>query len=83
MTNTNSEKQIDAQMRIISAVASAIASLGEVPSGHLYAQVMAHMTLEQYQRVIAVLVRSGLVADKGHLLKWTGPKPSPCEEAKQ
>jgi hypothetical protein len=36
-------------------LAEAIQSLGRVPSGELYAQVMGHLTLEQYNATISVL----------------------------
>lgn len=61
-------------IEIVASLGVAIKSLGEVPSGHLYARVMGHLSLEQYNSFIAVLKQQGLVSEKGHLLTWTGPK---------
>lgn len=62
-----------AAVEIIMAVAEAIRSLKSVPSGHLYARLMGSMTLDDYQAVIGVLKRTGLVSESAHLLTWTGP----------
>lgn len=55
-------------------ISEAIRDLGEVPSGHLYAQVMGHMTIQTYEKIISTLVNAKLVArDGNHLLRWIGP----------
>jgi hypothetical protein len=62
-----------AAVRVCAAVAEAIRSLGEVPSGHLYARLMSDMDLATSQRIIAALVGAGLVRqDDSHLLTWIG-----------
>ena len=74
-------KETDAALQIIRVVADAIREitinnsngLGGVPSGHLYARLMPTFTLAQYESVIGVLKRAGLVTDKNHLLVWVGP----------
>ena len=58
----------------IRALADAIKALGEVPSGHLYARVMAHMDIHTYDAIIGVLTRAGLVKSSNHLLTWEGPR---------
>jgi len=55
-------------------VAEAIQALEEVPSGHLYARVMAHMTYDRYESVIGVLIAAKLVTRRNHLLTWVGPQ---------
>lgn len=55
-------------------IADAIKELGSVPSGHLYAQVMAHMNLQTYQVIIDTLKGAKLVTVKNHLIEWVGPK---------
>jgi hypothetical protein len=69
--------------KVIAAIAEAIRGLREVPSGHLYAQLMGHMTLDQYGQVIAILKRAGLVEEKSHLLRWVGPNVAPKAQAKE
>ncbi len=56
------------------AMAEAIRTLGSVPSGHLYAQVMNTLSLASYDNVIRALVNARLVRkDSSHLLTWIGP----------
>ncbi len=57
---------------VIKAVADAIRDLGSIPSGHLYAQLMGHMSLDQYQQIIGILTRTGLIVESGHVLTWKG-----------
>jgi hypothetical protein len=64
----------DAMLQVILAVAEAIRDLGEVPSGHLYARLMGHMTIGTYEGIIGALQGSGLVTEENHLLTWAGPK---------
>lgn len=66
---TNQEK---AALQIVLAVGEAIKELGSVPSGHLYARLMGHMSLEVYNKVIALLVKTGAVKQENHLLTWVG-----------
>ena len=63
-------EEIKAGLNTIKAIADTIKELKEVPSGTLYAQLMGIMTLDQYQRVIDILKRSGIVSESGNVLKW-------------
>lgn len=69
MSMTTQEK---AAMAIVLAVGEAIKELGSVPNGHLYAQLMGRMSLETYNKVIALLVKVGAVKNENHLLTWVG-----------
>lgn len=60
-------------VQIIAAISEAIRGLKSVPSGHLYAQVMGHMTLDTYNGILGILTRAGLIEVKNHLITWTGP----------
>lgn len=55
-TSEHTPEQVKAALQLVAAVGDAIRELKEVPSGHLYARMMSHMTLDQYQAVIATLV---------------------------
>ena len=76
---TERQRQIDAQLQIVRIVADTIrdltaqSTLGGVPSGHLYAALMPTYTLMQYQSVIDLLKRAGLVEERNYLLSWIGP----------
>ena len=64
--------KVDVTVRIVRAVAEVIRELGEVPSGHLYARLMGVLSLDQYQQVVSVLVRAGLVRSQHDCLTWIG-----------
>jgi hypothetical protein len=66
------EQKINAAVEITKAIAIAIKDLGSVPSGHLYAQLMGSMSLENYEGAIGVLKRLGLVEEKNYLLSYIG-----------
>lgn len=59
----------------IAALAEVIREVRAIPSGHLYAQCMGHMTIEVYEKAIGLLKRAELVAEDGaHMLTWVGPE---------
>jgi hypothetical protein len=67
--------EIRAGVQAVLVVSEAIRELGEVPSGHLYAQLMpAGISLETFGRIVGILRNAGLVEERGHLLRWVGPK---------
>lgn len=66
--------RVEGTLRVILAISQAIKELRTVPSGHLYARLMGHLSIDDYQSVIATLVRAGLVHEHpSHLLEWIGP----------
>jgi hypothetical protein len=67
------KEQVAAALMATAAIGEAIRDLGSVPSGELYARLMDRLSLESYQAAIGVLKRAGLVEEKGHVLRWTGP----------
>jgi hypothetical protein len=74
-SNNELRKQIEATYQMLKAFAEIIYRAGEVPSGELYVRVMHKMSLDDYNRLIATLKRTGLVTETpGHLLRWTGPQ---------
>lgn len=71
---TPSKAQLLAAYRLTFAVAETIRELGEVPSGHIFANIMHKVDLAGYQHVIDGLKRAGLVEEtSAHLLRWVGP----------
>lgn len=59
----------------VEGIGEAIRGVGRVPSGHLYAQVMGKMTLEQYERVIGILKGTKLIKEESNDLIWIGKNP--------
>lgn len=64
------QKQVSAAINTIKAIADAIKGLGTVQSGVLYANVMNHLSLQEYERIIQILVDSEIITKKNHELKW-------------
>jgi hypothetical protein len=73
--NRNSKKQTAALLASL-AIAEAIRTVGSVPSGHLYAQVMSRISLDSYQAIIRMLKGAGLVRESCNELTWIGPRLS-------
>ncbi len=72
MTTTEQKK---AALEAVLAISDAIHDLGEVPNGHLYAQVMGYLTLDQYMQILGILKRAGVIEESvAHVLRWTGPR---------
>lgn len=67
-------EQVTAAIRAAAAVGDAIRELGSVPSGHLYARLMGHMSLDTYNKLIGLLKQADLVKEENHLLTWIGPE---------
>lgn len=68
MTTSNA---VEAAVRASVAILEAVVDLGSIPSGHLYAQLMGRMSLENYNAIINGLVKAGMLTDRGHLLEPT------------
>ena len=68
---TDSELK-EAFRKMATTVAQAIKEAGSIPSGHLYAACMPHMSLNAYQLIIDLLKRSKAVTESNHLLTWVG-----------
>ncbi len=62
-----------AGLAVTLAVTEAIREAGEIPSGTLYALLCAKMDITAYQSMIAMLKRTGLIIETGHMLRWSGP----------
>lgn len=73
MNTTDSSAQDTADMIAFFALAEAIRTAGEIPSGHLYAQVMGVMSLGTYGACLQTLKGAKLVEERGNLLRWVGP----------
>jgi hypothetical protein len=69
--NQPTKAELNAGMQILIAVGQAIRELKTVPAGPLYARLMGKMDLEQFDAMIAILVKQGLVErTSDHQIKW-------------
>ena len=72
--NKPTPTEVNAALGALKALADAIRELGEVPSGHLYANLQGHITIGQFEQAIGILKNAGLVRESNaHLLTWIGP----------
>lgn len=65
-------KEIQMNNMISEILGEAIQELKRVPSGHLYARVMGHINIDQYNEAISILKDRGLVQEKSFELIWVG-----------
>jgi hypothetical protein len=79
MSATITREELTAGVKTVHAIAEAIRELGQVSDGTLYAALMGKLNLGQYQAIIAILVKAGLVSNFGHELRWAGPQAKAAE----
>lgn len=65
--------QMLAAFELVVIVGQAIRELKEIPSGHLYAQLMGKLTLSQYESILNTLKRAKMIKIEYHLITWIGP----------
>jgi len=68
------KKQAQAAFAVLTAVSEAIRTARQIPAGELYAVLMGRMDLAGFDKLVAILVGSGLVEKRGDLLRWIGPE---------
>lgn len=57
----------------VTKVLTTLATKGGAPSGHLYADVMDVLSLDQWIHLLRRMESKGLVRVRGHYVVWTGP----------
>jgi len=70
---TLTDKQAAAALKVVLTVGEAIRDLKRVPSGHLYARLMGHLSLNEYTTIIEMLKASGCIREERHELIWVEP----------
>lgn len=75
MHGTLTREELRTVAEVIMLIRDMIAEAGSIPSGVLYAQLMAYMRLDTYQFVISSLKDAGLVSESNHVLTYTGKRP--------
>lgn len=71
-----SPEALKAAFKVTVAVSEAIREAKEMPSGVLYAFLLAKLpglTEDAYKGLLRNLTGAGLVKNEGHLLRWIGP----------
>lgn len=67
--NTLTKQQFTATVEILKGMIEAVQqSPNGLPSGHLYAHCLSHMSLQQYEALLGIMIKSGKVKKQGDLL---------------
>jgi hypothetical protein len=66
MTATNIEKY----SAMTCVVAEIIREMKQVPAGHLYALLIAFMTISEFELVIRVLIETRFISRKDHMITY-------------
>ena len=66
------QAKVEAAIGILRALTEAIRDLGQVPNGHLYANLMGKMSFEDYSMAIEIIKGSGLIKEVVNELIWVG-----------
>lgn len=56
------------------AVTEAIREAREIPEGTLYATLIGRVDIAGFEKIVGIVVGSGLVEKRGNLLRWIGPE---------
>jgi hypothetical protein len=67
---TPTKEQVEALIKATKAIADSIKELKRVPSGELYARLMNYVSLQQYEQLISVLEKAGLIEIVNHEIIW-------------
>lgn len=71
---TATKEQVQSGLKMIVAVTEAIREAREIPEGTLYAVLVGKVELPAFEKMIAMIVNTGLVEKRGNLLRWIGPE---------
>lgn len=63
------------ELKLLEALTRVLSEVGEVPSGTVYSALIGKVTLADYQAVLSLMERIGVIkVDSNHMIRWTGPK---------
>lgn len=68
------KQELLAVIETVRTIGLAIKQAGNIPSGHLYAQVCGAMSLETYNFCISKLKEAKVIEEKNYLLTWIAKK---------
>ena len=72
---TKLKADIQTALQYMKIATETIREAGEIPAGYLYAAFMGRMDLVAFEKMMSLIVSTGLVErDPSHLLRWVGPK---------
>ena len=68
------KEQLQAGLKIVIAVTEAIREAREIPEGTLYAVLTGKVDFAGFEKIVRIVVGTGLVEKQGNLLRWVGPE---------
>lgn len=63
-------QEIATAIQAVASIGRMIRDAKRIPSGHLYAQLMGHLSLDKYELAIRLLKQESLIAEKSNELIW-------------
>ena len=74
--NQEIRQEVKTLLAYVRAISETIREMGDegCPEGPLYASLMGRMSFDSFQRIIQIIVNTGLVQRRNHALIWVGPK---------
>ncbi len=76
---SSTAEQVKASLNAVFVLGGAIRELRQIPSGHMYAMVMAFLSLEQYEQAVSILVNAKAIRRKGDVLVWCAEETAETE----
>ncbi len=73
MSNVTKE-QVMAGMQLVLVVADSVRELGNAPTGAIYAALSDRIDYAGFERIIGILVNTGVIRKNGNLLVWIEPQ---------
>lgn len=66
------KNEIAALINAVEAIRVALKELGTVPSGVFYTRVMQHLSIDNYNRVLDLLVQAKQITVTNHVITYVG-----------
>lgn len=64
------KEQIKMATEVIVEMTNVVKKLNSIPEGVLYASVMKYMSLDIFNEIISIMIKSGFVESKNNVLIW-------------
>lgn len=65
-------EKVAAALKVAVDVANVIKEVGGIPNGQLYALMMGHMSLMEYNALLMLMKNMRLIKEENHILLWIG-----------
>lgn len=64
------KEQIKMATEVIIEMTNVVKKLNSIPEGVLYASVMKYMSLDIFNEIVSIMIKSGFVERKNNVLIW-------------